>query len=307
MNIRLSKEITDRLKVCLFLLAAIAEQGPEVAAAALGGGETREASGVLRTFKTFGRKLKAAIDRAVALDRKLHDLRSEEAALRRDRDKMKRRLGRLVVGLRRMVRGAYVAPDLVAMGLDAPNPKESTAFLRKVELIEDKLGDEGRFRMLGSSLFRSPQDPEVHREELKPEVRALKRTLDQLAKVRRRIDAMLVKRGEAVAEYDRIFLRTARMFEDLCRLAGYDALAERVRPSTRNPGRTEQKVDVTDEVVADAFGSGAERQGEIDALPAGQGADEQADVPMAAKPAPQAAPRSLATLASRPSRASPEE
>jgi hypothetical protein len=33
---------------------------------------------------------------------------------------------------------------LVGLGLDAPNPKESTAFL------------------LGPSLFRSPQDPKVH-------------------------------------------------------------------------------------------------------------------------------------------------
>ncbi len=58
-----------------------------------------------------------AINLAVARDRKLHDLRSEEAALRRDRDKTKRLLGRLIVGLRRMIRGAYVAPDLVALGL----------------------------------------------------------------------------------------------------------------------------------------------------------------------------------------------
>ena len=76
---------------------------------------------------------------------------------------------------------------------------------------------------------------------------------------------MLVKRGEAVTEYDRIFLRTARMFEDLCCLAGYDGLADRVRPSTRSPGRTEQKADIADEVVTDALGSDAERQDEIGA------------------------------------------
>ncbi len=305
MQISLSKEITDRLKASLFLLAAIVEQGPDVAAAAVGRGEATDAATVLGAFKTFGRKLKAAIDLAVARDRKLHDLRSEEAALRRDRDKTKRRLGQWIVGLRRMVRGAYVAPDLVALGLDAPNPKESTAFLRKVELIEEKIGDQGRGRMLGKSLFRSPQDPGVHREELKPEVRALRKTLDRLAKVRRRIDAMLEKRGEAVAEYDRIFLRTARMFEDLCRLAGYDGLADRVRPSTRNPGRTEQKADIAD---ADAFGGDAERQDEVGAPATLQDVAAQ-DVAAQDVAGQGAVPRSLSrpTLAARPSRASPEE
>ncbi len=304
MQISLSKEITDRLRSSLFLLAAIVEQGPDVAAAVVGRGEAEDTATVLGAFKTFGRKLKAVINLAIARDRKLHDLRSDEAALRRDRDKTKRRLGRLIVGLRRMVRGAFVAPDLVALGLDAPNPKEPTAFLRKAELIEDKLGDQGRFRMLGPALFRSTQDPRVHREELKAEVRALRRTLDQLAKVRRRIDAMLEKRGEAVAEYDRIFLRTARMFEDLCRLAGYDGLADRVRPSTRNPGRTEQKVDVADELVDAALGGDAERQGEVDARPAGRG-----DAATAAESGAKTVPRreSRARVGPRPSRASPGE
>jgi hypothetical protein len=36
----------------------------------------------------------------------------------------------------------------------------------------------------------------------------------------------------AMADHDRIFLRTARLFEDFCRLAGKPGLAARVRPST---------------------------------------------------------------------------
>ncbi len=116
---------TDRLRSSLFLLAAIVEQGPDVVAAVVGRGEAADTATVLGAFKTFGRKLKAAVNLAVARDRKLHDLRSEEAALRRDRDKTKRRLGRLIVGLRRMVRGAYVAPDLVVppRGAQAGGPR----------------------------------------------------------------------------------------------------------------------------------------------------------------------------------------
>jgi hypothetical protein len=47
-------------------------------------------------------------------------------------------------------------------------------------------------------------------------------------------------RDEAVSTYDTAFVRTSRVFEDLCRLAGKDKIADRIRPSTSRPGHTEE-------------------------------------------------------------------
>ena len=57
------------------------------------------------------------------------------------------------------------------------------ALLRKAELVYDKLGDEERRTWLGEPLFRTAEDPGLHRGELKPSIRALGRTLEELDKV----------------------------------------------------------------------------------------------------------------------------
>ncbi len=60
-----------------------------------------------------------------------------------------------------------------------------------------------------------------------------------------------------LAEYDTVFVRVARQFEDLCRLAGFDDLAAKVRPSVRRRGETEVRPG-DGEVPDAAQGAGAD-------------------------------------------------
>ena len=79
----------------------------------------------------------------------------------------------------------------------------------------------------------------------------------------RRVDELLDDKREAVATYDVTFVRVARQFEDLCRLAGKNTLADKVRPSTRRKGETAVQPDDSDVPgsVDEAVGAAADTAG----------------------------------------------
>ena len=252
---RFSIDITGKIRSCLFVLAALWEQGPAVAEIMLAKiqqslGEGDEPPDFLAQIQALGLMLKSELDRMVKLDRMLVDENDLRASLLKARNGDIAKLTQRVAGLRRIVLGCYAVPDAAKLGLIGRFSREPIALLRQAELISERLQGDDLEAMLGQTMFDPPIDPKPYALQIEPDIEVVRQSMEAHSRSRRRIDQLLAEKKEAVKTYDITFLRISRQFEDLCRLAGKDDLANKVRPSASRPGQTED--EPTDDEVAQA-------------------------------------------------------
>lgn len=246
MPARTSKEVTDLQKACLFLLSALMRQGEWVADKLLGlvGPHLEEGDvepGFFPVIVALARNLRASLDRLVAADEAVYAANVRLGWLRDRRGALFSQLARKVARLRLTLINQFVAPRLDDLGFEDETARSPVPLLRQADRIAEVFRGEGLEELLGEPVFEQPVDLRSQVSELAPTADELRETLDDVDDARRRFDEVQVTKDQTMEEHGSLFLRTARSFEDLCRIAGEDELADRVRPSEKRPGQTAQQ------------------------------------------------------------------
>ena len=116
--IRMSNEVTTRMRACRYALSAFFTEGAEQVANLLLGktqpnlGEGEEPPGFAGVINALGQTLRAALNRLVSADLALYAALTFEAGLRKQRGLKIDDLAFQLVGMRRTIVGQYVEPDL---------------------------------------------------------------------------------------------------------------------------------------------------------------------------------------------------
>ena len=238
------KSVTDRAQSCRAVKWAIDTHGTRLAGDL---GDTFHpllADGQVMPFETqlelFKKKLCLDLDRVVATDRQYRDQKARESISRRHRDDQVDSVTSEVLGLRKALTGILSDDKLAELGFARRTPTRPEVLQEQASHLVERLGD-SESDMSGSRYRNLQLDVSDLAQELNVAVEALQTASDDLVREERETEVLKLAKDEALTTYNQSFLWIARTVEALCRLAGLDEVAKRVRPSQRRPGVTAQR------------------------------------------------------------------
>ncbi|ACY17683.1 hypothetical protein [Haliangium ochraceum] len=233
-----SKIVNDRVRAATLVAEAaltnaelVGERLDEVLAAAHP--EEQSMSG---TVRRLARGLLASIDDMVAADQTHEAEKADDAVLRTELDDANEALYRELSDLRAGLDAAF-GPEVAArVGLHSSALRDSSKLLELGRRVRASLPD-----LAGLTNMRRGMsyDSQSCIEPIDSALSRLERAHAALERERHDLSASQIARSQAVAVHDTRFVLVARTLESLFRLAGFDELADRVRPSARRPGLTE--------------------------------------------------------------------
>ncbi len=259
------KAVTDRMQSCRAVQWAIETFGTVMVVNPGGTFDPLLADGQVTPFATqlelFKKKLTLDLDQLVAKDRAYRDQKAREALSRAWRSEQFEEVTSGVVGLRQAFTGFYSQHKLAEFGFARQTSRQPEELMEQVSHLVSRLND-SELDLTGSRFGDFKLDAPHLARELVGSVGTFQQAADELAGEERKTEAMKLAKDEALSQYNQSFLWIARTVESLCRLAGLDEVAKRVRPSSRRPGVTARKFVKPEDEQSEGNAEGGTSEGE---------------------------------------------
>ena len=181
--------------------------------------------------------LRAQIQDLVEKDDLVFKAEARQTEIKRRRDVAKHELSDLIVSVRRVLKAIYKNPGLERLGLEGRTGRTVDHLLRQAVRLSAAATKEDLTRILGEPRFNEGLDPRPQMKKIGEKAEALEALANRLDEARRDRDTAGVDRNLALEAYKKAHLATTQTFEAWCRLAGEDALAEKVRLARVGRGR----------------------------------------------------------------------
>jgi hypothetical protein len=239
-----SKMVRDRERAAAIVIQATVTHADQVGAqldqqlAPLppGGGDDNTAALIRR----LGQTLQVSIDGLVAADR-AHELeKADDPGVRQELEDSVEAVYREVVDFRAGLEAATGTAGTTSAGLVGATPHEPVALARLGQALVGRLPELAsvpatrRGVAFDAMSYSTPLSTALDRMALAQQA---------VRREQRELEVTMVAKNRVMAAHDACFLNIARTLESLFRLAGFQELADRVRPSTRRPGLVENDPD----------------------------------------------------------------
>ncbi len=155
---------------------------------------------------------------------------------RERRDRGERALRAHLSPIRKVVDGMYGDPGLRTLGFWEPLPATVDVLVNYAETVVDALKRPGLVLEPLLATSATQFDTAGHAASLEPLVTALRTAVADVSREAAELSTTLIAKNKALEINDRNFISIAGIVERMARGAGLGEVADRIRPSTANPG-----------------------------------------------------------------------
>ncbi|MFO0587767.1 MAG: hypothetical protein U0441_09520 [Polyangiaceae bacterium] len=240
-----SKQVTDRQKSAQAVIFAATTHAPRVGKSTKDMlspmlKKNQEPADVEALMLHLAGWLERAKDEMVRTDEAHSHELADDAEPRARRDETKAELSEELVSLRNLVAGVYGAKVTKELGFSTETPSDPVVLWRFAGEVSKALRKKSALpppQRGKTKVTWSPAETADQIDEIRERLDAANK---DVAREAREAQGTLADRNKALETYDDVFRRVANLLVGLFMFAGETELADKVRPSARRAGQTEE-------------------------------------------------------------------